>query len=90
MNNARRKAIAEVLRKVGNVKGEIEAIMYEIEYIKGEEEEYKDNIPENLQGGEKYEVAEAAVGNLEDAYNGLDDVMGLLEDVESYLDEAAN
>lgn len=64
--------------------------MQEVEDIKGEEEDYKDNIPENMQGGEKYEVAESAIENLEEAYSSLDDVVGSLEEAESYLDEATN
>lgn len=90
MNNTRRKAISEVSQKVGNIKGELEALMQEIEEIKCEEEDYKDNIPENLQGGEKYEAAESAIENLEEAYSSLDDIVGSLEEAESYLDEAAN
>ena len=90
MNNTRRTAISRVSQKVGNIKGELEALMQEIEEIKGEEEDYKDNIPENLQGGEKYVIAENAIENLEEAYNSLDDVVGSLEDVESYLDKAAS
>ena len=90
MNNTRRTAISKVSQKVGNIKGELEALMQEIEEIKGEEEDYKDNILENLQGREKFEIAENAIENLEEAYNSLDDVVGTLEDVESYLDEAAS
>lgn len=90
MNNTRRKAILELSQKAGNIKGEIEELMQGIEDIKGEEEDYKENIPENLQGGDKYEVAEAAIENLEEAYSNLDDIAGTLEDVESYLNEAAN
>jgi len=90
MNNTRRKAISEVSQKDGNIKGEVESLMQDIESIKGEEEDYKDNIPENLQGGEKYEVAENAIENLNAAYYSLDDILGSLEEVESYLDEATN
>lgn len=90
MNNTRRKAISGVSQKVGNIKSEVESLMQDIESIKGEEEDYKDNIPENLQGGEKYEVAENAIENLDAAYYSLDDILGDLEEVESYLDEATN
>lgn len=90
MNNTRRKAISELSQKVGNIKSEAEELMRSIEDIKSEEEDYKENIPENLQGGDKYELAEAAIENLKEAYNGLDDIVGILDDVESYLDEAAN
>jgi len=78
MNNARRKAISEIAGKLSTVKEEIESLMQDVEDIKSEEEEYRDNIPENMQGGEKYEAAENAVENLEEAYSCLDDIVGSL------------
>lgn len=48
MNNTGRKAISQVSQKVGNMKGEMEAVMQEIENLKGEKEDYKENILENM------------------------------------------
>jgi len=42
-----------------------------IEALKDAEEEYKDRIPENLQGGERYEAAERDVSLMETALESL-------------------
>ena len=44
-----------------------------------EEEEYRDNIPENLQNSDRYYRAEENIDNLQTAYSTLDDVIGSLE-----------
>ena len=90
MNNTRRKAILAVTSKLGTVKEEIESLMQDIEVIKTEEEDYKDNIPENMQGGDRYEAAETAIENLDEAYSCLDDIVESLEETERYLDESTN
>lgn len=40
-----------------------------------EENDYLDNIPENMQSGERYETAENAVSSLEDAVSSLEEAM---------------
>lgn len=42
-----------------------------MKYIE-EEEEYRDNMPENMQGSEKYEKADAAVDAISAAYDALE------------------
>ena len=51
-----------------------------LEDILGDEEEYRDNIPENLQGSERYEKAEEACDNLDDAVSTLEDVINSIEE----------
>jgi erythromycin esterase-like protein len=41
------------------------------------EEDYRDRIPENLQGGAMYESADAAVGLIDDAVSALEEAFGL-------------
>ena len=53
MNKARRKNIQDVVNQLEDLKSTLED-------LQGEEEEYRDNIPENLQGSERYEKAEEA------------------------------
>ncbi|HBK8234476.1 TPA: hypothetical protein LNC85_002851, partial [Enterococcus faecium] len=53
----------------------------ELEVI--QEEEYKENIPKNLQGSERYEKAEESVDQLEEAVDGLSDILELIEDIAS-------
>ena len=53
---------------------------YELEALKEEEEDYRDNIPENLQGSERYEQAEEACDNLDSAFDGLEEVISYIEE----------
>ena len=74
MNKARRKVIKEIKDRVETAKQDLEDVLLE-------EQEYYDNIPENLQGSERAEASEEAIGNLEEAVDALDNTMGLLEGV---------
>ena len=65
MNNERRKRLEELRVK-------IEAIQSIVEEIREEEQDYMDNMPENLQGSERYEKAECAVDELYSAYESLE------------------
>lgn len=73
MNKARRKRIEEVISKLQDLQGEIEDIT-------SEEEEYRDNMPENLVNSEKYEVAENARCLLDSAYSSVDEAVEMLEE----------
>lgn len=68
MNNSRRKRISKIADALNE--------LYE------EEQEAFENIPESLQGTERYEVAENAVDMLESASSGLEDVISFLGDAE--------
>ena len=57
--------------------------MSELECLKEEEEEYRDNMPENLQGSERYERADEACDSLDSAYSSLEEAI-------EYIDEAIN
>ena len=73
MNNKRRKQIdkaIEMLTETSNF----------IETIKSDEEEYMDNMPENLQGSSRYSDAEEACSCLEEA----------ISDIESAIDNLNN
>lgn len=73
MNNPRRQALNKIIDR-------IDALMCDLESLKDEEEEYRDNIPENLQGSERYETADEAVDNLESAYDSLEEVISYIEE----------
>ena len=68
MNRIRRKALDALYR-------ELEDIQSRLEEITCEEEDYRDNIPENLQGSERYEIADAACESLRDAYDMITDAL---------------
>lgn len=72
MNKARRKALDEVISKIE----EAEKLL---ENLQAEEEEYRDNMPENLQGSERYEAADAAVDNMSSAVDALDEAISSIE-----------
>ena len=107
MNNERRKAIdllikeAEALKArydeainlLQSIKDDASDLKSDVEGIKDEEQEYMDNMHENLQQGERYCNAEAAVSALDTACEKLDDLATVevdfdFDDLISSLDEA--
>ena len=72
MNEQRRKELNAIYTLIEEARDRLEC-------VKDEEEEYKDNIPENLQGSERYERAEEVVGVLESS---LDAINLVLDDIE--------
>lgn len=75
MNNARRKRICKIADALNWLKSQINE-------LHEEEQKVFENIPESLQGTERYEIAENAVDMLESASSGLEDVISFLEDAE--------
>lgn len=73
MNDARRKSLRNIIEKLDD-------LMSDLECLKEEEEEYRDNIPENLQSSEKYEKADDAVSNLEEACDSLQSAIDYIEE----------
>lgn len=90
MNNTRRKAIQKIIERLEELNDEVSSIYEDVEAVFDEEEEYKDNIPENLQGSERYEIAECACDSLENAKCSLDNLDSYLTDAISELEEAMN
>jgi hypothetical protein len=68
MNNNQRKELAKIIDRIEDIKNDIE-------YVRDEEQEKIDNLPENLQGSEKYSLMEEAVSNLDYALSNLEDVV---------------
>lgn len=68
MNNTRRKELERIVDVVSELKEHLEM-------LQGEEEEYRDNIPENLQGSERYEKADTACDNLYSAVSSLEEAL---------------
>lgn len=71
MNKTRRKKINDVIVLLTKIKDYVDDIL-------DEEQDYYDNIPENLQGSEKAEASEDAIDVLNETY-------GLLEEAIDYL-----
>ena len=72
MNKVRRKNLQSIADQLEYLKSQIEDIC-------SDEEEYRDNIPENMQGSERYEKADAACDNLSDAVDNLEEVIYSIE-----------
>lgn len=111
MNKQRRKEINTIIKKLyalkssittGNKDIDITNILNDISdnvsFILSDEEYYMDNMPENLQNGCRYEQAEEACDNLENAMDCLRDIshkgdkealLSNVDDAIDYLSEAA-
>lgn len=68
MNKIRRKELNEIV-------SEIQVAKEKLEIILSEEEECRDNIPENLQQSENYEIIENTCFLLQDAVDNLDNAI---------------
>lgn len=72
MNKTRRTALEKVSHQISELKDELESLM-------NEEEEYRDNMPDNLIGSEKYERADEVCSMLNDAVSQLDDAISNID-----------
>ena len=104
MNKMRRKEIMVAIKRLNgistNLQGEgmenwfdeLEDIISDIQLILDDETCYMDNIPENLQGGERYERAEEACESLEAAVDTLEYIASddSIDDIVSEIDKATD
>lgn len=74
MNKVRRKELQELYDIISEAKDRLEMLH--------DEEEYKDNMPENLQSSERYERAEAAVDALDSAVTSLEEALDYIEEAQ--------
>ena len=73
MNKIRRKNLQSIIDQLEELKGSLED-------HQAEEEEYRDNIPENFQSGERYERTEEICESLSDAVSSLEDATSSIEE----------
>lgn len=76
MNRQRRAALAKIYDAITAASDELAA-------LQEEETEYRDNMPENLQGSERYEAADAAVDAMQEAIDQLSDVLDSIEEAQA-------
>ena len=81
MNNKRRKALMEINSKLENIKSELESCLCE-------EQNYFDNMPENLQSSVRAMDSEEAIDNMEIANDNLDEIINLLNETIENIDNA--
>lgn len=72
MNDERRKKLKEAVVKIDDAKQTISE-------VRDDEREAFDNLPESMQGGEKGEKIEAAIGALEEAEDALENAMSAID-----------
>jgi len=72
VDTKRRNRLRDSLKMLANVAAIVESVC-------DKEEDCMDNYPENLQNTERFENMEAAVDNLNDALEKLDDAKGHIE-----------
>ena len=73
MNNKRRQEIRKNIESLSVISNNIDIIL-------DEESDCLDNMPENLEGSERYEAMENAVDSLSDAVDKIEEVIGCLND----------
>lgn len=73
MNKPRRKALEKVINIIEEAKGELEM-------LRDEEQEYMDNMPENLADSDRYNAADSAVSNMDDAINELEEAVSSIRE----------
>ena len=71
MNKQRRESIQKIADKLEEVKKQVDELLQGLEDIKSDEQDYLDNIPENLEGSERYTIAEEAIDRLDNAIDEL-------------------
>jgi t-SNARE complex subunit (syntaxin) len=74
MNKIRKAKIERVMDEIENLKSELEE-------IEQEEQDYADNMPDNLQDSERHENAITAVEALQEAQCSLEEARNHLEEI---------
>jgi predicted RNase H-like HicB family nuclease len=90
----RRKELAKLVIKLKMIrdKDDIYDVISDLESIRDEEEEYYDNIPENLQSSQRAYDSEEAIDNMNDALELLEQAYESVEDndITSIISEAVD
>lgn len=73
MNKERRKSLREIQSK-------LERLGQDLEVLKEEEEEYRDNMPENLQESDRYQRADEVCDLLQEALESMDNAYQQIEE----------
>ena len=73
MNKERRKSLREIQSKLDRLGQDLEA-------LKEEEEEYRDNMPENLQESDRYQRADEVCDLLQEALESMDNAYQQIEE----------
>lgn len=89
MNNDRRKRIKQILDIVSDISHKCNTLSSLVQDILDEESESLSNMPENLEGSDRWQSISDAVDNLEDARDSIDEMIENLSSAESSMQKAA-
>lgn len=74
MNKERRKMISVIISNIQDIKERLDDILLD-------EQDYYDNIPENLLSSERAEISEEAIDILEEVADNIEDIIDNLSEV---------
>ena len=74
MNKARRQQLSKWLEEMENIKSELETIC-------SDEQDYFDNMPENLQGSQRGCDSEEYIEQMEEAVSSIEEAISIIEDI---------
>lgn len=89
MNKERRKELSranDMLEEIRDKLGEVQDI---IDNCKSEEEDYRDNMPENMQNSDRYYAADSAIDEMQEAYDALTDMIDNIDDISGHIEAAS-
>lgn len=87
MNKNRRKELMEWVKKAEDWAAQGENLKDELENICSDEQDYFDNMPENLQGGQRGMDAEEAIDVMNEAIESMGNAIEAAEEAASCVDE---
>lgn len=74
MNNTRRKQLRKWLEDMEEIKSELETIV-------DDEQDYYDNIPENLQGSQRACDSEESIDQMNEAISSIEEAISVIEEI---------
>lgn len=84
MNNARRKAISTIIHSINDLNkkfsASVEELYNEIEAVQDDEQEALNNMPESMEGSERYSAMESAIESMQSAMDSLDYALADLDE----------
>lgn len=87
MNKNRRKELMEWVKKAEEWAAYGEELKNELENICSDEQDYFDNMPENLQGGQRGMDAEGAIDAMNEAIDSMDNAIEAAEEAASCIED---
>ena len=87
MNKNRRKELMEWVKKAENWAAQGEELKDVLENICSDEQDYFDNMPENLQGSQRGMDAEEAIDAMNEAIESMGNAIEAAEEAASCVDE---